>query len=139
MEATEHQKGPAGDLSRDQDQAEPGAEEATEQSAEEKSAEELEEEAGESGGSDSAEVSRVTDVLDREAEPLRQGEALDTPLGPLPRRSLAAIAIFVVVSVCLYLVLWALLGTLGLLLGWIPAAGLGLLAAREWGRRQEAA
>ena len=39
------------------------------------------------------------------------------------------------VAVVIYFVAWGLFGTLGLLLGWIPAAAAGFLVAREYGRR----
>jgi hypothetical protein len=135
MEGMKHEKKAAGgDLARDQDQAEPGPEEALQ---EEGPAEEVE---GEDSGSvepTAAEAKdKGIDVLEREAEPLQHGEAFDSPFGPLPKRSLGAMVVMVVVAVVVYLIAWALLDTLGLLLGLIPAAALGLLAAREWGRRQ---
>jgi hypothetical protein len=105
----------------------------------EKTAEELEREENappEPTAADQA--APIAETLERESEPLQRGQTLDSPLGPLPVRSLAAMGVFVAVAVALYLILWALLGTLGLLLGWIPAAALGLLAARELGRRAEA-
>jgi hypothetical protein len=137
MEAMKHEKKAAGDLSRDQDKAEPGPEEALQ---EERPAEEVEGEDSDAVQAPEAEEKdKGLDVLEREAEPLQHGEALDSPFGPLPRRSLGAMAVMVVVAVVVYLVLWALLGTLGLLLGLIPAAALGLLAAREWGRRHTTA
>jgi hypothetical protein len=77
----------------------------------------------------------LLETVERESEPLRRGDAYDTLLGPLPVRSLAAMGVMIAVAVAVYALLWALLGTLGLLLGWIPAAALGLLAARELGRR----
>ena len=133
MEAMNHEKKAAGDLSRDQDKAEPGPEEALEETSEDQTAEDLEE----GTSAPTAEKSAgALDVLEREAEPFQKGEAFDSPFGPLPKRSLSAMAVMVIVAVVVYLIVWALLGTLGLLLGLIPAAALGLLAAREWGRRQ---
>lgn len=135
MEAMKHEKkAVGGDLARDQDEAEPGPEEALQ---EEQPAEELEGEEGDAVQPPVAESKpKATDVLEREAEPLQQGETYDSPFGPLPKRSLGGMAVMVVVAVLVYVAAWALLGTLGLLLGLIPAAALGLLAAREWGRRQ---
>jgi len=101
----------------------------------EKTAEELEEEENNADRGGSEPAFPVTDVLERESEPLQRGDALDTPLGPLPVRSLIAMAAMLAVSVVVYLLAWALLGGIGLLLGWIPAAALGFLAAREVGRR----
>jgi ferric-dicitrate binding protein FerR (iron transport regulator) len=109
------------------------------QAKEQKTAEELERAENSPAAPTAAEqTAPLMQRLERESEPLQRGEALETPLGPLPLRSLAAIGLFVAVAVAVYLVLWALLGTLGLLLGWIPAAALGLLAARELGRRAAA-
>jgi hypothetical protein len=103
----------------------------------EKTAEELEREENEPDRSASDTGAEAIEVLDREARPLQRGETLDTPLGPLPKRSLAAMGLMLAVAVVVYLIAWSLLGTLGLLIGWIPAAALGLLAARELGRRTE--
>ena len=102
-----------------------------------KTAEELEREENEPDRSAAEPGVNVVEVLEREARHIRGGEALDSPLGPLPKRSLAAMGLMLAVAVVVYLILWALLGTLGLLLGWIPAAAGGLLAARELGRRSE--
>lgn len=101
----------------------------------EKTAEELEADENQPDRTEETSVGEVASVLDRESEPLQQGRKLDSPLGPLPVRSLAAMAAMVVVAVVVYLIAWALFGTLGLVLGWIPAAALGLLAAREVGKR----
>ena len=102
---------------------------------------EEEERASDTDGSPAAaseSASQVADVLERESEPLQEGRALDSPVGPLPVRSLWAMAAFLAVAVAVYLAIWGVLGTLGLLLGWIPAAALGLFAAREVGRRVDA-
>ena len=61
--------------------------------------------------------------------------AIDSPAGQLPVLSLVTIPVSVAVSVIVYLIAWDVFGTAGLLLGWIPAAALGFLAAREIGRR----
>jgi hypothetical protein len=103
-----------------------------------KTAEELErEESSPPQRSAAEQTAPLLEAVEREAGPLQRGEAFDTRLGPLPVRSLAAIGVMIAVAVAAYLLLWALLGTLGLLLGWIPAAALGFLAARELGRRAE--
>ena len=130
MEAMEHEKKAAGSLSRDQDAAEPGPED-----VESKTAEELEQEENEHDNEGGTELSSVTDTLERESEPLRKGDALSTPAGPLPTRSLIGMGLMVAVAVAVYFVAWGLLGTLGLLLGWIPAAAAGFWVAREYGRR----
>ncbi len=101
----------------------------------EKTAEELEREENESDPVEEASTKQVTDVLERESEPLREGSAIDSPLGPLPVRSLAGMALMIAIAVAVYLIAWSGFGTLGLFLGWIPAAALGLFAAREYGRR----
>jgi hypothetical protein len=106
-----------------------------ENETQEKTAEELEREANEPDKAEPVSTTRVTDVLERESEPLREGNAIDSPLGPLPVRSLAGMALMIAIGVAVYLIAWSVFGTLGLLLGWIPAAALGLLAAREYGRR----
>ena len=138
MEGMKHEKkAVGGDLARDLDKAEPGPEEALQEEA---PAEEPEGENGEGVQPMTADSDpTATDVLEREAEPFQRGDAIDSPFGPLPKRSLGGMAIMVIVAVVVYVAIWALLGTLGLLLGLIPAAALGLLAAREWGRRQTTA
>ena len=105
--------------------------------ADTRTAEELEREESQPDRSGPDAGGQVAGVLEREARPLQRGEAVNSPFGPLPKRSLAAMGLMLAVAVVVYLILWALLGTLGLLLGWIPAAALGLLAAREVGRRSE--
>ena len=107
---------------------------------ENQTAEELEraEQSGDSERSANESASDAADVLEREAEPLQRGRTLDSPFGPLPVRALIAIAAFLAVSVVVYIAAWALLGGIGLLLGLLPAAALGLLAAREVGRRLDA-
>ena len=134
MEAMEHEKKAAGDLSRDLDKAEPGPEEARRDDAPAEEPEGEESDAVRATAADS--TADATDVLEREAEPFQRGDAIDSPFGPLPKRSLGGMALMVVVFVAVYFRTWQLLGTLGLVLGLIPAAALGLLAAREWGRRQ---
>jgi hypothetical protein len=129
---------------RDAEESRPsGAEEAEENAPErtdrsdtgEKTAEELEAEENEPEPTGESDTKRLTDALERESEPLLQGDAIASPVGPLPVRSLTAMAVMVAVSVVAYLAAWGLLGTVGLLLGWIPASALGFLAAREVGRR----
>ena len=135
MEAKQHEKAPAGDLSRDMDAAEPSAEDVKAKNAEAGSAEELEQEATEHDDDSGTELGTVTDALERESEPLRQGNTLATPVGPLPVRSLIGMGLMLAVAVVIYFVAWGLFGTLGLLLGWIPAAAAGFFVAREYGRR----
>jgi hypothetical protein len=135
MEAKQHEKGPAGDLSRDMDAAEPGAEDVKAENAEAGNAEELEQEATDHDDDSGTELGTVTDAFERESEPLRQGNTLATPAGPLPVRSLIGMGLMVAVAVAIYFVAWGLFGTLGLLLGWIPAAAAGFFVAREYGRR----
>ena len=49
---------------------------------------------------------------------------------PLPVRAVVAVALFAVVFVLVWLAAWALLGGIGIALGWIPAAILAWLAVR---------
>ena len=102
----------------------------------EKTAEELEEEENKADEEPRAELSDAVGPLEREVEPLQEGETIDSPLGPLHTRSLVAMSLMVAISVAVFFIAWGLFGTAGLVLGWLPAAALGLLAAREYGRRK---
>jgi hypothetical protein len=66
---------------------------------------------------------------------VQQGRKLDSPIGPLPIRSLAGIAAFLVAFMAVYLLAWAALGGAGLIFGWIPAAVVGVLALRAAAER----
>ncbi len=102
----------------------------------EKTAEELEEEESKGADESRAELDDAVGPLEREMEPLQEGETIDSPLGALPTRSLVAMGLMVAVSVAVFFIAWGVFGTAGLVLGWLPAAALGLLAAREYGRRK---
>lgn len=57
-------------------------------------------------------------------------------IGPIPRRLLIAVLLFVVVTTVVYLALWSLLGGVGLFLGWIPGVIAGLYAVKKLGEHQ---
>ena len=105
-----------------------------EEEGREKTAEELEREESQATRAKEPDF-RALDALEREAAPLQEGETIDLPFGPLPVRTLRAIGVMLFVAVVLYFAFWGIFGTLGLLLGWLPAAALGFLAARELDRR----
>jgi len=105
-----------------------------EEEGREKTAEELEREESQATRAKEPDF-HALDALEREAAPLQEGETIDLPFGPLPVRTLRAIGVMLFVAVVLYFVFWGIFGTLGLLVGWLPAAALGFLAARELGRR----
>jgi len=102
----------------------------------EKTAEELEEEESKADEEPRAELDDAVGPLEREVEPLQEGKTIDSPLGPLHTRSLVAMSLMVAISVAVFFIAWGVFGTAGLVLGWLPAAALGLLAAREYGRRK---
>lgn len=65
---------------------------------------------------------------------LARGPELNLPIiGPIPRRTVVAVAAFIVVTTVVYLILWAVLGTLGLAFGWIVAALAGAFAVKRLG------
>lgn len=75
-------------------------------------------------------------ALEHHAEPLLRGSEVKTPVGPVPSRSLVAMAAFVAIFCLVFFGLWALLGNLGIFLGILAGAALGfggmkLLADRE--------
>jgi hypothetical protein len=74
----------------------------------------------------SAEVATAT--AEREARPLLGGSGVSLFGGEIPYRALIAIAIFVAVFTVVLVGLWALLGGIGLALGWIVALVVGALA-----------
>jgi hypothetical protein len=65
-------------------------------------------------------------ALERHGEPLLEGSEVETPLGALPKRSLLAMAVFVLVFCAAFFGLWALFGNLGILLGLVAGTALGL-------------
>ena len=88
---------------------------------------------GEEEGDDERRPGVVTDVVntaEREAEKLQEGRTLPFFAGPLPMRAVVAIGIFAAVFLVSWLILWALLGGVGLGLGWIVAGVLGFLAVK---------
>ena len=69
-------------------------------------------------------------TADDTSERLRGGSTVSLLGASVPTRSLLALAIFVLVFMIAWTVLWSLGGTAGLALGWIPAAAAGLVAIR---------
>jgi hypothetical protein len=75
-------------------------------------------------------------ALGEHAEPFLHGSEVKTPVGAVPKRSLLAMAVFVVIFCVAFFALWGLLGNLGILLGILVGGALGmgamkLLADRE--------
>lgn len=98
----------------------------------EPTAEELEGQTGDpQGGDDSpGAFDEGAGRVAEEAEPLLDGKTVSSPVGPLPTRSLTAIAAFLVVFVIAFFALWGLLGGIGILLGTVVGAALGLGAMK---------
>ena len=95
--------------------------------------EEQAEEEREPDTDDSEHGAAVLDVAEAEVERL-QGESSISLFGAeVSTRLLAAMAIFVAVFVLVWIGLWALLGGIGLGLGWLLAAAVALLAVRLFG------
>jgi hypothetical protein len=72
----------------------------------------------------------LRETAERDGKRLQEGPALEMFGGRLPYRTLASMALFVVVFLLVWVGLWAALGGLGLGLGWIVAALAGLLAVK---------
>ena len=66
---------------------------------------------------------------------LQRGPAVPFLGGPLPVRLLVALGIFVAAFLVVLLVLWTMLGGIGLGLGWIVAMAAGLLAVKVYADR----
>ncbi len=79
---------------------------------------------------DDGRLAELRAMADAEADSLQRGRTVSLLGASVPLRTLIAIAIFIVVFMLAWTALWALLGTIGLALGWIPAALLGVLAIR---------
>jgi hypothetical protein len=69
-----------------------------------------------------SELDRITAKANRELRAWTEGPSFRFLGGELPIRALAAFGIFIAAFTVVYLALWALLGGLGLALGWIVAA-----------------
>ena len=79
---------------------------------------------------DEAGLEDTGDSLERHGEPLLQGSEVNTPIGGLPTRSLLAMLVFVVIFCAAFFGLWAALGNIGILLGIVVGAALGLGAMK---------
>lgn len=69
-------------------------------------------------------------ALEKHGEPLLEGSELKTPVGALPTRSLLAMAVFILVFCAAFFGLWAWLGNIGILLGILVGAALGMGALK---------
>ena len=88
---------------------------------------------------DEAGVEDTGDALEHHAEPFLQGSEVKTPVGAVPSRSLVAMAAFIIVFCAVFFALWGLLGNLGIFLGILAGAGLGLGAMKLLADRERAA
>jgi hypothetical protein len=79
---------------------------------------------------DEAGLEDTGESLAKHGAPLLEGRELATPIGGLPTRSLLAMFTFVMVFCAAFFVLWALLGNLGILVGILAGAALGLGAMK---------
>ena len=70
------------------------------------------------------------DALEEHAGPLLHGSEVRTPVGGVPTRSLLAMAVFTAIFCVAFFGLWALLGNLGIFLGILAGAALGLGAVK---------
>jgi len=77
----------------------------------------------------------VASNAEAEGRKLMGGRKINFFGGPLPVRSLAAIAVFIAVFVVVWLLLWAVLGSIGLIFGWLIAALVGLVAVKLFADR----
>lgn len=66
---------------------------------------------------------------------LSEGRAVPATGGELTVRSVTAVAVFLVAFLAVYLVLWLLLGGLGLAFGWIAALAVAALAVKLYAER----
>jgi hypothetical protein len=97
------------------------------------SADEESDQRGEGDDAEDGEGGRLAGLraaADAEADSLQRGPSVSLLGASVPVRALTALGIFVLVFMLVWVALWGLLGTLGLALGWIPAAGVGVLAIR---------
>lgn len=79
---------------------------------------------------DEAELEDTGGALEKHGEPLLEGPSVNTPIGEVPTRSMAGMAVFVLVFCIAFFALWALLDDIGILLGIIVGAALGLGAMK---------
>jgi Flp pilus assembly protein TadB len=85
---------------------------------------------------DASAVDELRGQIERSGERLQEGRQVNLPgEAALPARSLAAVAIFTVVFVAVYMLCWALMGTIGLAVGVIIALVVGALAVKLYADR----
>ena len=85
---------------------------------------------------DASAVDEMRGQIERSGERLQEGREVSLPgEAALPVRSLAAIAIFIIVFVAVYLLCWALMGTIGLAVGAVIALIVGALAVKLYADR----
>jgi Flp pilus assembly protein TadB len=85
---------------------------------------------------DASAVDELRGQIERSGERLQEGRQVNLPgEAALPARSLAAVAIFTVVFVAVYMLCWALMGTIGLAVGVIIALVAGALAVKLYADR----
>ena len=88
---------------------------------------------------DEAGLEDTGDALERHSEPFLQGPEVKTPVGAVPGRSLVAMGAFIVIFCAVFFALWGLLGNLGIFLGIIAGAALGLGAMKLLADRERTA
>jgi Flp pilus assembly protein TadB len=85
---------------------------------------------------DASAVDELRGQIERSGERLQEGRQVNLPgEAALPARSLAAVAIFTVVFVAVYMLCWALMGTIGLAVGVVIALVVGALAVKLYADR----
>src|SRR5688572_891352 len=88
---------------------------------------------------DEAGLEDTGDALEEHAEPFLQGSEVKTPVGDVPKRSLLAMAVFVVIFCVAFFALWGLLGNIGILLGILVGGALGMVAMKLLADRERTA
>ena len=85
---------------------------------------------------DASAVDELRGQIERSGERLQEGRQVNLPgEAALPARSLAAVAIFTIVFVAVYLLCWALMGTIGLAVGLLIALAVAALAVKLYADR----
>jgi Flp pilus assembly protein TadB len=85
---------------------------------------------------DASAVDELRGQIERSGERLQEGRQVNLPgEAALPARSLAAVAIFTVVFVAVYMLCWVLMGTIGLAIGIVIALAVGALAVKLYADR----
>ncbi|MFL5870825.1 MAG: hypothetical protein ACJ75R_07065 [Solirubrobacterales bacterium] len=79
-------------------------------------------------------LGNVMEPVERETRVFQRGPGLALFGGVVPVRTMIALGVFVFAFVVVWMAFWAIAGGLGLALGWIPAALVGVLAVLLLGR-----